>query len=369
MAYKKKTLPKDFKELLKTGDLDALRAVFDTCDINAKGGVFKQTALAFSECTDEFTRWLVDQGADLSIGDNYGETPLHARSGSSLGRLDVLIELGADIHHGENARGTPLHKAAGACHVENVQTLLNHGARAAAENKSGLTPLIYALQRCSNIERTAELAALLVQAEADQTPQEKSLFKSLFGGGKRQDAHQTPQAKELVTEIGTNFEFHRGNFDENSVEATIVGLNKLYVLFDVPPVPQRAMHDGKASIVAKAKSPAQQHKELWEFLVPSSGAADTIQGEVVRISGKVNREIDGNGGVNWDKEFKSMANAFLDYVGAGEPLPDAELNEARQIIANLTAQGGNTVRLCELAVMWVGLNPKPEKLVATNYSR
>jgi hypothetical protein len=39
MAKKKRTtLPKNFGELIEAGDTDALKAVFETCDVNAKGG-------------------------------------------------------------------------------------------------------------------------------------------------------------------------------------------------------------------------------------------------------------------------------------------------------------------------------------------
>ena len=126
---KRKTLPKDFESLLKTGDVEALKAVFDGCDVNARGGVFKQTALAFNDCPDEFARWLVDQGADVSAPDSYGDTPLHARSGHWQGRIGILLDLGADVHGGENARGTPLHKAAAVGNLRAVELLLAHGAR------------------------------------------------------------------------------------------------------------------------------------------------------------------------------------------------------------------------------------------------
>jgi hypothetical protein len=74
---KKQTLPKEFKDLLKTTDLARLQAVFETCDVNARGGYAKQTALAFDDCPDELARWLVARGADLSAVDTWGNTPLH----------------------------------------------------------------------------------------------------------------------------------------------------------------------------------------------------------------------------------------------------------------------------------------------------
>lgn len=88
---KKKTLPKDFEELLKLGNSDAIKAVFDTCDVNARGGTFKRAALAFNELPDDVARWLVDQGADTSATDSYGETPLHSRAGHWQGKINCLV--------------------------------------------------------------------------------------------------------------------------------------------------------------------------------------------------------------------------------------------------------------------------------------
>ena len=176
---KRKTLPKDFEELLKSGDIDALKVVFLSCDINARGGVFKQTALAFNECPDELARWLVGQGADLSACDDYGETPLHSRAGHWKGSAELLIELGADVNHEGGGRGTPLHRAAATGNLRAAETLLDHGAQPDPTNKNGQTPLAFALQRCSNatIERMAPMAELLLGTTA-QTVEEPKSFKS-----------------------------------------------------------------------------------------------------------------------------------------------------------------------------------------------
>lgn len=92
----KKLLPKDFEDLLGKGDIAALKSVFESCELNARGGYAKQTALAFAACPDELARWLVAQGADLSAADSRGNTPLHTRSRSWRGRIEVLLELGAN---------------------------------------------------------------------------------------------------------------------------------------------------------------------------------------------------------------------------------------------------------------------------------
>ena len=346
---KKKLLPKNFDELLKQGDDDAIKAVFETCDVDARGGYSKQTALAFAELSDDLVRWLVERGASISATDNYGETPLHARAGSWHGRIGILLDLGADVNAGEGARGTPLHKAADHGSAGNVRLLLQRGAKADALDEDGLTPLEYALQRCSNVG----IKDMVAVAEA------------LLDGG----ARKTPRVKEFVTRIGTNFEFHRARFDRESVDAVSAALERLYVLFDVPPVPRRAMHDGKSPIIAKSATPEKRHQELWELLVPSGGAAATVQGEVIRISGRIDNELGGNGGINWDADYKQMADALLAHLGSGKPLPDPELKEAATIVSEVKRKYGDTRRLNQLAVEWVALNQKPVMLPAPAYRR
>lgn len=368
---KKKLLPKDFEEQLKSQNLEALKAVFDTCDLNARGGVFKQCALAFNECPDELARWLVEQGADLSAGDTYGETPLHARSRHWQGRIEILLELGADVHHEAGGLGTPLHFAAAVGNCHTAQLLLQHGASADAVNSKNFTPLAYALQQCSNagIEKIADIAELLIEASATRSPKPKSFFARIFLPDSVDASRTSPDLRAYIERIGTDFEFHRANFNPDSLEATSAALDKLYVLFDVTPVPQRAMHDGKSQIMAKAKRWQDQHQELWELLVPSSGAAHTIQGEVIRISGRISDELDGNGGINWDADYKKMADTFLTYVGSGVPLPDEQLADAHAIVAEVKRRQGDTERLCALAVNWVALNPKSETLPTPDYRR
>jgi Ankyrin repeats (many copies) len=346
---RKKQLPKDFEALLERRDLNELKALFDTYDVNARGGVFKQTALAFNQCPDELARWLVESGANLAAGDSYGDTPLHSRSRHWKGRIEVLLELGADVNHGENMRGTPLHAAAGSGNAATAGLLLRHGARVDALNDQHLTPLAYALQRCGNtqIQNMAALAEILLAA----------------------GAQQTPEMKAFVARIGTDFEFHRSGFNPDSVEATSAALDKLYVLMEAQPVPRRLLHDGKSAIVARSVHWEDQHQELWELLVPSSGPAGTVQGEVVRIAGRIQDELERNGGGNWDFGYRRMADAFLVHIASGVPLADSVLAEARQIVAEVKRKNGDTRRLCELATNWVTLNPTPRKLPPPDYGR
>lgn len=229
-------------------------------------------------------------------------------------------------------------------------------------------PLTYALQRCSNIniQGMTEVAEVLLAASPAR---KKGFFSKILGSNKTGDADVTSEMKEFVLRIGSQFEFHRSGFDPETVDATSAALDRLYKVFEVPPVPQRALHDGKSPIIAKAASWEDRHQELWELLVPSNGAADTVQGEIVRVSGKIQDELERNGGANWDADFKKMADAFLSYIEWGVPLSSDEKTEARDIVTEVRRQSGDTSRMCELAVNWVALNPKPLKLPPSDYRR
>jgi hypothetical protein len=368
---KRKTLPKDFETRIGTDDLEALKKVFADCDVDARGGAFKQTAIAFADCPDDLTRWLVANGADVSAQDAYGETPLHARAGHWNGRIDILLELGADMHSGEGARGTPLHNAAAAGNARNTQALLDHGARVDALNSSGQTPLVHALERCTNakIEGIAEVAALLVAAAASAPAPARTLADRFFGRAKPDASGVTSAIVEHVQRIGTDFEFHRAGFNPDSVNSTSAALERLTALFGVPPIPRRVMHDGKEAIVAAAKTWEDRHQQLWELLVPSSGPADTVQGEVIRISGRIAGELDGNGGINWDADFKTMADHWLTHVASGTPLGARAMAEARTLVAAVKKRQGEAAMLCALSVEWVALNPEPLTLAPPPYRR
>ncbi len=368
---KKKLLPKNFDELLKEGDLEALKAVFDTCDLNARGGYNKQVALAYSECPDEFARWLIDNGADISATDKYGATPLHLRAWHWMGRIDVLLKHGADVQSVDKQGNTPLHDAARVGKVDTARTLLERGARTDAINAAGFTPLVHALQNCDNlkIKGISEIAELLLTAEGRTKRDAPSFLSKILGRTQSGASLATPEMKSMVERIGTNFEFHRASYNPDFLEETSAGLDRLYALFGVPPVPRRSMHDGRSPIIATSPRWEDRHQELWQLLVPSSGAASSVQGEVVRLSGRIGDEIERNGGTNWDADYNQMADAFLVHVGSGVSLPGPALAELRGLVAEVKARRGDTLRLCEFAVDWVRLNPIPIPLSEPNYSR
>jgi hypothetical protein len=349
---KRKTLPKNFDEILASAPLDELIAVFDVCELEATGGYSKSTALGFYNCPDALVEWLVAQGANINAVDTYERTPLHHRSASWKGGVDLLLSLGANIEARDYQGHTPLHAAADSHKSESIRALLQKGADPNAKTRNGLTPLELALATARNIDipETAKIAELLLTREVS------------VAGMMRKD----------VERIGREFEFHRAGFNPDYLAETDAGLKTLYRLFGTTPVAQRAIHDGVSPILVDAMDWPNQHQALWEWLVPSSGAAATAQGEAIRITGRISQEILDNGGTNWDADFRAMLDALVVHLASASPLSNDTVAEARRIATELRSGNGDVdqlQRLAELAVQWVIANPNPIPLAVPKYAR
>ena len=368
MAKKRITLPKDFKEILERNDVDELKVVFDGCDINAyERDSYKTPALCMYGISEEFIEWLVQHGADIEAANSYGRTALQIHAGvNQTGKVKKLLALGADVHAKDCYGNTALHSAGH--RFDTVKLLIEHGADPLAENDQGETPLLRLLSRCSNadIAPAARVEELLLQA-GDRV---------------------TEAARKQVARIGESFEFYRKDFAPDLLGETDQGLQKLYALFGVTPVARRMMHDGTSPIHVSAGTWQRQFEELWELLVPGRGHAQTVQGEVIRICGKVSREILDNGAVNWSREYKKLPQALPGYFAMGNPISNQasgsslihrvfkknDKDEEKEMVALARSIGADSDeerldRLCELAVKWVLANPQPIKLEKVNYTR
>ena len=355
MAKKKRvTLPKDFNELLTNGNIDQLKAVYDKCELTAHDGRYSlSTALHFGGVPDELVIWLVEQGLDINIPDYYGATPLYRQAILGRDTVKLLLELGADIGKPNTYGETPLHVAAQFFHPKTVALLIEKGANVNPKNDRGQTPLDSVLTVCRGIyiAQTAEIASILLDA----------------------GAKKTSVMKEMVENIGKDFEFHREGINPDYLEAADQGLDKLYALFDVKPVAKRITHDGQSPIELVEGSWEEQYEQLWSFLIPSSGAAKTVQGEVIRIPGRVRDELDRNGGVNWDRDYRKMLQALPQYLSLGIPISDQELAETKELSAQVHGKDfddeSRLDRLCQLALAWIKQNPEPLLLEKTSYKR
>ncbi len=138
---------------------------------------------------------------------------------------------------------------------------------------------------------------------------------------------------------------------------------------EVEPDAPRQMHDGSSPIAVKASTWEERHDELWDLLVPSSGPAATIQGEVIRIAGRISHEMEHSGGTNWDLDFTKMTESFIELLQTGAALPEPALNVCKEEVASIIEGGGiDTDPLMESAVAWVLLNPQPVPLGEVKYS-
>ena len=348
MAKKKKTLPANFYELIEAKDLDALKAVFNECELNAyERRSFKTPALSFYKIPLELMDWLIAQGADVNARDEYECTPLHYHAQvNNIKKVALLLERGADIEAQDKYKNTPLHFAE--YNAEAAQLLIEKGADIKAKDNRGHNVMERLLSRLYSgyIERAVKAAEIYLKA----------------------GLKPTKYAKEQVTRVGEDFEFHREDSDTEWVEKREEALQQLYKLFDVPPVPRRIQHDGKSPIVLTGDTWEKRYEQAWELLVPSSGSASTVQGEVVRIAGRVNDELLRNAMGNWDKEYRKMLTAISGYLQQGNPLSESELAEVADIQKHILEDDGTgSQRLCELATAWVVQNPQPIALGKVNY--
>ena len=348
MAKKKKTLPANFYELIEAKDLDALKAVFNECELNAYDRrSFNKPALSFYDVPLELMDWLIAQGADINVKDEYDRTPLHYHAQvNDVERVTLLLEKGADIEAIAEYDETPLHAAG--YFPEVTALLIAKGANVKAKDDMKHNPMeamLYSVQSI-DVSKAAKTAELYLKA----------------------GLKPTKFAKEQITRIGEDFEFHRNNFNPEYLEETDAGLQQLYKLFGVPPVPRRIQHDGKSPIVLTGNTWEARYEQAWTLLVPSNGSATTVQGEVVRIAGRVNDELLRNAMGNWDKEYRKMLTAISGYLQQGNSLSESELAEVADIQKHILEDDGTgTQRLCELATAWVVQNPQPIALGKVNY--
>ena len=125
------------------------------------------------------------------------------------------------------------------------------------------------------------------------------------------------------------------------------------------------VHDGVSPILVPEGDERMVFQMLWGSLVPPSGKAQTAQGEIIRIAGRVEHEFLDNGCINWDADFQKMLDAFLQYLRLGNSF-DEEGLKAAGILVQLLKENGDkgciddrlTTVLCSCAVAWVKQNPE-----------
>lgn len=353
---KRITLPKDFGDLLKKGDVEALKAVYQKCDVNARSNRYAANAFAMTPLPREFAVWLKDQGADINLPDYYGDPPLFNHCSYYDGDAALLIELGADVHALGRTKETPLHHAARYCRYEAVEALLQHGANVNVRHEDRVWDRFYTPMEVALLEHRFALDTIV------------KVCKLLLEYG----AEITETSKKAVARIGEQFEFHKSAYqDAEQLALYTTCLQWLYDTFDVTPAVPIELHDGVSPIVIQETEFEKQYDKLWNYLVPPSGCAKTAQGEAIRIAGKVANEILGNGGANWDKEYQKMLYALQRYLRMGNPLPQADLEQVGKLVIAVYRGSGfdEASELRKYAVAWVLANPAVLPVTPPNYAR
>ena len=109
-----------------------------------------------------------------------------------------------------------------------------------------------------------------------------------------------------------------------------------------------------------------EHERLWSELVPASGQSQTVQGELIRCTGRFSDEAYRNGNANWDEGYERML-AFvarsLDDPNTFDAEQRKQLRGAIQSISaavdapDLSGHGSALYFLSEMAVRWCLKNP------------
>lgn len=349
---KRKTLIKDFEVLVKNGNNDAIKEVFDKCDINAYGGYEKGNALFFLLSYD-MMKWLIGRGADIEYVNRFHYTPLfhHACHRFAQEQAINLIKLGADVNYiHPTYKTTLLHAAVSSKSLELIKVLM------------AKEPDVNALDYCKNTPLESAFYGARTADIIDLEP----IAEYLLSNG----VNVTEKLKTYMREAAEDIEFRRESINPDYIGQVDRALAHLYKLIGIEPVPRHESFDGKSKIIVKENTWQKQHSELWKLLVPGSGHANTVQGEVIRISGRIGYEILDNGGINWDREYRKMANCFLDYISLGHQLDPEKYRELRKIVSALPDAWDEYInRMTELSVEWVTLNLEPIPLQEVKYSR
>ncbi len=138
----------------------------------------------------------------------------------------------------------------------------------------------------------------------------------------------------------------------------------------------KSVHDGVSPIIVPDGDEDKAFQALWDYLVPPRGKAQTAQGEIIRIAGRVQYEFLDNGCINWDEDFKKMLDAFLQYLQLGKGFDEEDLKTAG-VLVNLIKENGDQgfiddkliSVLCSCAMTWVKQNPEVMAPLPAEYSR
>lgn len=348
----RKTLPADIEQIIDSGDVEALARAVQRCEIGAylRSSAFELRLMHFP-ASKQITDFLLERGEDINSRDHYGRTPIHSRVWySRLEQIPYLIERGGDI----NARSssddqTPLFGVVEYKRASDVEKMIAWGAnpRVVADSrvygKATLTG--YTLRRRSFVDSVRAL----------------EVMQLLLSHGAPVDERISVALEEMDRQRCTFISHGHEHISPAEFAAISDAFAQLCELFGVQmQQARRAPKPGEQLTLDANEDVFEQFDQLWQLLVPTSGQCETVQGEVIRIAGKVGYEIYNNGGVNWRRSFTALLRQYLTIVASGQALAPADLARAKEAVASLKARSmdnDDAKVITQLAVRWVQLNP------------
>lgn len=352
----RKTLPEAIEQIIASGDVEAVARAVKNCQVGAylRTDAYRPQLMHFP-ASQEITEFFLQRGEDINSLDRYQCTPIHwrVRCGHAE-QVPFLISRGGDINARDYADRTALFAAVEHLASADIEQLIRWGADASAQANSELygnyTLTEYALagRRLFDACKLLEVIRVLLAHGAQPGGKEQDLLRGM-----------DDQRCRLIT--------HGYNADPAVFEANVEALAQLCEIFRVEQaVPRQALQVGQRVEIDPSLKVEDQFWQLWEQLVPSSGVAPCLQGEAVRIAGRISHEIYDNGGLNWDRGFTALAKRFGRIVTSQVALADDDVVRLDQALGCLKTRTVTTNYaeamqasdvLTQLAVLWVRLNP------------
>ena len=348
----RKTLPADIEQIIASGDVEAVARAVERCEVGAylRGSAYESRLMHFP-ASEEIMDFLLARGEDINSRDRYQRTPIHARVRSRcLDQIPMLIARGGDINARDTSDQTALFDVVERFPVVDVSRMMSWGA----------DPLVVADSRVYGKATLMEYA--LRQESLFDAPRALPVMRLLLSLG-APVGERVPIALRSMDRMRCTFITHGlpDHLSQSRVDEASAALSELCALFGVEQrEAQRAPVVGERLELDPSVPALRQHGDLWDLLVPDSGQCQTLQGEVIRIAGRVGHEVYDNGGINWDRSFGKLLDQYLSVVRSGLPMPPDSVARAEAAVASLKSRSMSHQAvddITELAVAWVRLNP------------
>ncbi len=266
---------------------------------------------------------LVNEGLDVNVKTNQGDTPLDLANASGLTDSAIILRENGGVTSGN--REIDIHDAAGKGDIEGVQQAINNGVDVnAVSEEFPRTPLQYAVQ-----SQVTDLVNLLIKAGAKVNTKDENGRTPLHLAAEGQNGdivlvllknsanvnepdnlgltplHMAPEVgiTKLLIENGANVnarsvhgdtpsDFYRGNTEVSKLLRENGG--KTSEELDGKPLPFEAIRDGNIEKVEKAIAEGANINGAVEGFLPLNAAIIFQQVEIVKIL--LNNDADANWG-------------------------------------------------------------------------